>query len=61
MLHDVRLVLVLVLFHVEHFPEFFQLVELTEGFQDDQHGNEAKQQVACGEERVFQWGPVRVN
>lgn len=61
MLHDVRLVLVLVLLHVEHFPEFFQLVEFTEGFQDDQHGNEAEQQVACGRGTCVSVGPVRVN
>lgn len=47
MLDDVHLVLVLVLLHVEHFPEFFQLVEFTEGFQNDQHGDKAKQQVTC--------------
>lgn len=41
-LHDVHLVLVLVLLHIEHFPEFFQLVQFTEGFQNHQHGNKAK-------------------
>lgn len=41
-LNDVHLVLVLVLLHVEHFPEFFQLMEFTEGFQNHQHGNKAK-------------------
>ena len=44
-LDDVYSILVLVLLHVEHFPEFFQLVEFAEGFQNYQHGNEAKQKV----------------
>lgn len=60
MLDDVYLVLVLVLLHVEHFPEFFQLVELTEGFQDHQHGDEAKEQVTCGRKMTASpWDRVR--
>lgn len=47
MLYDVHLVLVLVLLHIEHFSEFLQLMQFTEGFQNHQHGNQAKQQVAC--------------
>lgn len=46
-LYDVDPILVLVFLHVEHFSELFQLVELTEGFQNYQHGNEAKEEVTC--------------
>lgn len=52
MLHDVNLILILVFLHIEHFPEFLQLMELTEGFQDDQHGNESEEKVACKAENT---------
>lgn len=47
MFHDVNLILILVFLHIEHFPEFLQLMEFAEGFQDDQHGNESEEKVAC--------------
>lgn len=47
MLYDVHLILLLVFLHIEHFSELLQLVELTEGFQNHQHGNKTKKQVTC--------------
>ena len=46
-LHDVNQVFVLVFLHVEHLPELLQLVEFTEGLQDNQHGDESEEQVTC--------------
>lgn len=45
--YDVHLILFLVLLHVEHFSELLQFVELTEGFQNHQHGDKTKEQVTC--------------
>lgn len=58
-LYDVDPILVLVFLHVEHFSEFFQLVELTEGFQNYQHGNEAKEEVTWVRRKTAsQWDRV---
>lgn len=57
-LHDVHSILVLLFLHVEHFSEFFQLVEFTEGFQNDQHGNKAEKQVTCVRETAASQGHV---
>lgn len=51
MFHDGKTVLGLLLLQVEHLPQLLQLLQLTEGFQHHQHGNQTEEEIHCRTQR----------
>lgn len=51
MFHDGQAVLGLLLFQIENLPQLLQLLQLTEGLQHHQHGNQTKEEIHCGTQR----------
>lgn len=51
MFHDGQAVLGLLLLQIEHLPQLLQLLQLTEGLQHHQHGNQTEEEIHCGTQR----------